>query len=317
MKDRPHAPGLSLGQLLTVGDQTDASGRLLLEDSAPEKARLRATRAGIAMETVDCHYPDLASRQMGVMNVSAYEALRQDTAEVLDGFAWLTANYLRLHPTRRATVQALFDTSQLGISLPLVLFHQAVDPVPAYRRLPTYVASIFKASRGVFSAAVDLRNSCGAPFARTTAAEVVRFADERGHFKRAETGRVCAAPTRLIERALDALIGGQGADPTRSALEGLVDFAILWELCRLQENLGQALSTYRALLDQVTARLGGAASPNALFGAMVAEGGRMRPLGEVTEALAARATAIQGEMNSLLGRRSGPTMGPAMVLALL
>jgi hypothetical protein len=313
---RPRSPGLSLSQLLTVGDQTDAAGRLLLEDSAPEKARRRVTQAGVSIETVPSPYHDLASRAEGVINLSAYEALRQDTAEILDGFAWITTQYLRLHPTRRATVQAFFDCSQLGISLPLVLFQRTVDPVPAHRRLPTYVASIFKASRGVFSAAVDLRNRTGAPFAKTTAAEIVRFADEHGHLKRAETGRVCAAPTRLIERALGVLVTGEGADPARSGLGGLVDFEVLWDFCRLQEELGQALSAYRAVLDQATARVG-MADPETLFRTMVPDGGRTRPLGEVTEALAARATALQGELNRLLGRRPGPTVSAPGVLAML
>lgn len=313
---RPRAPGLSLDQLLTVSDQTDAAGRLVLEDSAPDKARRRATRAGVAMETVPSPYHDLASRTEGVVNLSAYEALRQDTAEILDGFAWLTANYLRVHPTRRATIQALFDTSQLGISLPLVLFHRSADPVPPHGRLPTYVASIFKASRGVFSAAVDLRNRTGAPFTKTSAAEVVRFADDRSHFKRAETGRVCAAPTRLIERALAVLVTGEGGDPTRSGLRDLVDFDVLWQFGRLQEELGEALSTYRVVLEQASAQVG-IADANTLFRTMVPDGSRMRPLGEVTEGLAARATAVQGQLNRLLGRRAGPTVSPPAVMAML
>lgn len=312
---RPRTPGLALAQLLTVGDQTDASGRLLLEDSAPEKARRRASQAGVAMETIECPYRDTPSRLGGAMNVSAYEALRQDTAEILDGFAWLTTNYLRLHPTRRATVQALFDTSQLAISLPLVLFHRSQDPVPPHRRLPTYVASVFKAGRGVFSAAVDMRNRAG-PFQKTSAAEIVRFADDHDHFRRAETGRVCAGPTRLVERTLAVLVTGEGGDAARSGLEDLVDFTTLGEFCRLQEELGQALSAYRPLLDHATARVG-ITDPNSLFRAMVPDRGRLRPLGEVTEELVARANAIQGALNQLLGRRAGPSVNFERLVAML
>ena len=74
-------PGLRLAQLLTLSDQTDETGRLLLEDSAPPPAIRRAERAGISMETVTCAYPDTPSRVGGRMNASAYDALRRDTAD--------------------------------------------------------------------------------------------------------------------------------------------------------------------------------------------------------------------------------------------
>ncbi|MFN2608451.1 MAG: hypothetical protein ABR511_11275 [Acidimicrobiales bacterium] len=313
---RPVAPGLALADLLTVSDQTDAGGRLLLEDSAPERARRRAASAGVAMETVECRYPDSPSRQGGRMNASAYEALRQDTAEILDGFAWLTTRYLALHPTRRRTVQALFDTSQLGITLPLVLFRRSEAPVPAHKALATWVASIFKASRGVFSAAVDLRNTAGPPFRKLTGAEVMAFAEERGHFRRAETGRVCAAPTRLIERAVTVLVTGEGGDAGRSGLEHMVDFGLLWEVTRRQDELGDVLSALRARIEHAAARVG-VADPAALFATPVPDGGRMRPLGEVATEAAARATAVQAELNRLLGRRAGATVTVPAVLAML
>lgn len=313
---RPTAPGLPLTQLLTVGDQTDAAGRLLLEDSAPEKARRRATGAGVAMETAECPYPDSPSRKGGTMNVSAWEALRQDTAEILDGYAWLTTNYLRVNPTRRRTVQAFFDVSQMGITVPLLLFHRATDPVRPNKALPTWVASLFKASRGVFSAAVDFRNTAGPPFRKTGAAEIVAFAEEHGHFRRAETGRVCAAPARLIERAIDALVTGEGGDPARSGLEALVDFDLLWEFSRRQDQLGQALSDYRAVLDRATAQAG-MADPNVLFQAMVPDRGRMRPLGEVTQDVVAEANRVQAALNALLGRRAGATVSFQGLVAML
>jgi len=313
---RTDAPGLALAQLLTVGDQTDAAGRLLLEDSAPEKALRRAAGAGVAMQTAECAYPDSPSRLGGAMNVSAWEALRQDTAAILDGYAWLTSNYVRAHPTRRRTVQAFFDVSQMGITVPLLAFHRATDPVKAHRALPTWVASLFKASRGVFSAAVDFRNQAGPPFRRTSAAEIVAFAEDHGHFRRAETGRVCAAPARLIERAIDVLVTGEGGDPDRSGLAAVVDFDLLWEFSRLQDQLGQALSDYRALLDQVTARVG-MADPNTLFQAMVPDGGRVRPLGDVTTDLVARANEIQAALNALLGRRAGASVSFPTLMAML
>jgi len=299
----PRLPGLGLSDLLTIRDQTDTSGRLLLEDSAPRKARRRAQQAGVPMKTVECPYPDSASRQGGSMNLSAYEALRQDTAEILDGFAWLTESYLRVQPGRRATVQAFFDVSNLGITLPLVLFYRGQDPVPPHGQLPTYIASIFKASRGVFSAAVDLLNRAGPPSRAITAAEVMAFAEEHGHFRRDETKRVCAAPTRLIERCIDVFITGEGGDETRSALGDAVPFRLLWEFYRRQDEFGRALSTYRFLLDKLSEA--GMTDINQMFGAMVPDGNRMRSFGDVTDGLVARANAIQDELNRLLGRRPG------------
>ncbi len=294
---------MGLADLLTVRDQTDTSGRLLLEDSAPRKARRRAEQAGIAMKTVDCPYPDSPSRQGGTMNVSAYEALRQDTAEILNGFAWLRENYLRLHPARDATVQAFFDVGNLGITLPLVLLYRGHEPVRPHGAMPTYIASIFKASRGVFSAAVDMLNSAGPPQRVIGAAEVMRFAEERGHFKREETKRVCAAPTRLIERCIDVFVSGEGGDDARSGLGDHVSFGLLWNFYRLQDEFGQALSNYRFLLDKLTQA--GMTDINEMFGATVPAGGRMRSFGDVTQSLVGRANAIQDELNVLLGRRPG------------
>jgi len=309
---------MGLADLLTVRDQTDASGRLLLEDSAPRKARRRAQQAGVAMKSVACPYPDSPSREGGTMNVSAYEALRQDTAEILNGFAWLTESYLRLQPTRRRTVQAFFDVSNLGITLPLVLFYRGRHPVRPHGDLPPYIASIFKASRGVFSAALDLSNVAGPPSRRITAAEVMQFAEERGHFKREETKRVCAAPTRLIERCLDVFITGDGGDESRSELGTQVDFSVLWEFYRLQDEFGRALSNYRFLLEKLSQA--GMTDINQMFGAMVpgsvpernagsgpepSAGSVMRPFGDVTEDFVARANAIQDGLNRLLGRRPG------------
>ena len=294
---------MGLADLLTIRDQTDTSGRLLLEDSAPRKARRRAQQAGIAMKTVECPYPDSPSRQGGVMNVSAYEALRQDTAEILNGMAWLTENYLGMHPTRRRSVQAFFDISNLGITLPLVLFYRGQDPVLPHGRLPTYIASIFKASRGVFSAAVDMLNNAGPPSRRITAAEVVQFADEHGHFRREETKRVCAAPTRLIERCVDVYVSGEGGDATRSGLADAVDFSTLWEFYRLQDEFGQALSAYRFLLEKLNSA--GMTQIEEMYAAVVPDGGRMRSFGDVTESLLHRVNAIQDALNALLGRRPG------------
>jgi len=296
---------MGLGDLLTVRDQTDTSGRLLLEDSAPRKARRRAEQAGIAMRTVACSYPDSPSRHGGIMNVSAYEALRQDTAEILNGFAWLRENYLRVHPTRRSTVQAFFDVGNLGITLPLVLLYRGRDPVRPHGELPTYIASIFKASRGVFSAAVDLLNTAGPPLRKITATEVMQFAEERGHFKRDETKRVCAAPTRLIERCIDVFVTGEGGDQTRSELGTHIRFGVLWEFYRLQDEFGQALSNYRFLLDKLSRA--GMTDINEMFTATVPDGGggRMRSFGDVTDGMVRRANAIQDELNTLLGRRAG------------
>lgn len=294
---------MGLADLLTIRDQTDTDGRLLLEDSAPRKARRRAEKGGIAMKTVPCTYTDSPSRLGGTMNISAYEALRQDTAAILNGFAWLRANYLRLHPTRRGTVQAFFDVGNLGITLPLVLLYRGQDPVPPYGMLPTYIASIFKASRGVFSAAVDLLNTSGPPLRTITANEVMAFAEERGHFTREETKRVCAAPTRLIERCIGVFVTGEGGDPATSELGTCLRFGDLWEFYRLQDEFGQALSNYRFLLDKL--RHAGMTDINQMFAEMVPDHGQIRTFGEVTERLVGRANAIQDQLNALMGRRAG------------
>lgn len=296
----PLAAGLPLAQMLTVREQTDENGRLLLEDAAPKSARRRAHKAGVAMDTVSCPYKDTPSRYGGAMNVSAYEALRADMAEVFDGFAWLTGNYLDLHQGRKSTVRGLFDCSYLGLTLPLVLFYRGRDPVPPHRRLPSFVASMFKASRGVFSAAVDMLNRQG-PATRTSAAEVVRFAEEQGHLIRPQTRRACAAPTRLIERTLGVILTGEGGDATRTVLGEMVDFRRLWDFYTLQDSFSRAVSNYRFLLDDVASQTG-ARDPAEMFDVMVPEGGKVRSLGEVTDRVVGQANEIQRGLNAVLER---------------
>lgn len=300
----PLPPGLSLTDMLTVGDQTDETGRLLLEDSAAKRARKKVERAGIAMKTEVCPYKDTPSRTGGKMNASAYEALRRDTAEMLDGFAWLAAHYFERQPDHRSTVRGLFDTSQLGTTLPLVLFNDGRAPVPPYGRLPSYVASIFKASRGIFSASVDILNRKGPPSRRITATEVVEFADAEGHLARRESGRVCAAPTRLIDRTLAVILTAEGADPGRSSLGSLVSFDRLWGFYSLQESFNQALSDYRYLMESVME--GGVRDQNELFGAVVVHEGRRQFFGDVTDAFLRKANSVQIGLNHHLGRGEPP-----------
>lgn len=293
-------PGIRLDRMLTITDHTDRSGRLLLEDSAPKRGRKEAQRRGIRMKSVRCSYEDSPARLGGEMNIAAFEALRHDTAEVLNGFAWLHRNYAELNPSGTGTVRALFETSYLGLSLPLVLFNRAEDPVPAHGSLPTFVASMFKASRGVFSAAVDMLNKRG-PGTVTGPSDIVAFAEAEGHLARAATGRVCAAPTRLIERTLAAMLTGAGADPDRSGLAGLVDFPVLWEFFGIQDAISQGLSDYRHLLDRVA---GGApvADPTQLFDQPVREGGAVRSFGECSATMVDRANAAQRALNLVVGR---------------
>ena len=309
-------PGMRLSELLTVRDQTDENGRLLLEDAAPKSARRRVHKAGIAMEMVPCPHQDTPSRFGGPMNVSAYEALRHDMGEVLDGFAWLTGQYLQLQPARRSTVRGLFDASYLGLTLPLVLFYRGRDPMAPHRQMPSFVASMFKASRGVFSAAVDMLNRRG-PTARVSAAEVVRFADEHGHLRRADTGRSCAAPTRLIERTVEVILTGQGGDATKCPLGGLVDFGRLWEFYSLQDAFSRAVSNYRFLLDDIAAQTG-SPDPAKLFDVRVPSGGRIRSFGEVTDGVVRQANEIQRGLNAVLERADdGPTIDFEDLLGML
>lgn len=292
--------GLRLAEMLTIRDETDETGRLLLEDSAPKQARKKAVRSGIAMRSAPCPYDDTPSRVGGLMNVSAYECLRHDTAEVLGGFAWLNRNYLSLTGLAPGTLQGLVDISNLGLSLPLVLFRRGDDPVPLHDRLPSFIASMFKASRGVFSAAVDMLNSEGAD-AVTTGAQVVAFAEREGHLIRPQTQRACAAPTRLIERALDVILSGEGAAPGQSALEEILPFATLWDFYRIEHSFSSAFNRYRVALDGLPP--GALASDRAeLFATVVVDQGTRWSLGDYTDAFLEFANGAQAALNRLLGR---------------
>ncbi|CAN5179081.1 hypothetical protein BH18ACT4_BH18ACT4_14040 [soil metagenome] len=295
----PRPRALRVSEMLTVKDETDTAGRFLLEDSAPKQARKKAVRSGLAMRSVPCPYDDTPSRSGGVMNASAYEALRHDTAAVLDGFAWLGRGYYELNPQHRATVQGLLDVSNLGLGLPLVLLKRANEPISRHGAMPTFVASIFKASRGVFSVSVDMLNTKGP--VPTTAPEVVRFADEHTHLLRAETGRACAAPTRLIERTLDVILTGEGADPERSGLGDLARFGDLWAFYGLQEQFNAAVSKYRWFLEQVSERAG-RADTETLLATMLEDGGRRFSFGEFTAGFLDHVNSLQAGLNRSLGR---------------
>ena len=293
------ARGLRIADILTVRDETDTTGRLLLEDSAPKKARKTVERGGVAMKSVRCPYHDTPSRIGGLINISAYEALRHDTGPLLDGFAWLARCYHARQPANRSTVQGLLDVSNLGLSLPLVLLRRADDPVPPHGAMPTFVASLFKASRGVFSAAVDMLNQQGN--VPTTAAEVVQFADEHHHLKRQATGRACAAPTRLIERTLAVVLTGEGADAQRSQLKDLVAFEHLWRFYTLNETFNAAVNKYRWFLEQI-AKEAGTVDPEVLFATQLQEGGRRFTFGEFTTGFLDHLNSVQADLNRVLGR---------------
>lgn len=293
----PH--GLRLAQLLTITDETDEHGRLLLEDSAPERSIGKAVRAGVAMDTARCPYRDTPSRLGGRMNTSAYEALRRDTAEILNGLAWLGEQYRAREPAQAGTVQGLTDLSKLGITIPLMLFHRGRDPLRRHGELPSYVAAIFKASRGMFSAAFDMLAKAG-PEA-TTAAEVMRFAEDHGHFSREQTGTVCAAPTRLIERTVGVMLTGQGADPAASRLGELVAFEPLWNFFRVEKAFNQNLSRYGYVLEQLLATGRKVTDPD-LFDAPVRVGGGTGSFGDFTDAFLQYANQAQALLNRALER---------------
>lgn len=296
-RPEPSRPGMRLAQLLVLTDQTDETGRLLLEDSAPRQAIKKAERAGISMATEPAPYQDTPSRFGGPMNAAAYEALRHDTADILSGFAWLAANHHQRAPHETGAPRRLYAVSYLGVSLVHLLFHRADDPVPPHGKLPSYIASIFKASRGIFSFSVQLENDLG-PSKAMTAAEVVRYAEEKRQFLRPDTGRVCAAPTRLIERTLEAILL-QGPPADRSALPELVDFDALWEFYRQQDVVGEALSRFRVVAERMST-----ADPSRLFHTVIPGGpAQGQTFGAFAEATARQVNDAQAAMNRALGRR--------------
>ncbi|HWH34708.1 MAG TPA: hypothetical protein VNT56_05240 [Acidimicrobiales bacterium] len=309
---------LRLAELLTLSDQTDEDGRLLLEDSASRQAQKRARRAGVAMTDARCDYPDSPSRQGGRMNVSAYEAVRRDVAAVLDGFAWLAELRAGAAPEPgRSSLAALADVANLGSTLPLVLFHRSEEPVPAQGALPAFVASVFKASRGLFSGAVAMANDAEDPAAAVSTGEVMAYAEGHGQLRRVETGRVCAAPTRLIARTVEAILTGEGADPGRSRLGDHVEADQLWAYFSLHDALSQSLSTYRYVLEDLT-RAHPGASVEQLAGAGVAVGGRSGSFGDLTDAVVHTATLTQSRMNEVLGRAAdAPPLTVAALLRIL
>jgi hypothetical protein len=236
------------------------------------------------------------------MNVSAYEALRHDIAEVLNGFAWLADLHSAASPaTGRGSLQSLIDVANLGSTLPLVLFHRVHDQVPAQGALAAYIASIFKASRGLFSGAIAMLNDDREPSTSVTTDEVVAYAEEHGHLRRSETQRVCAAPSRLIGRTVEAILTGGGAESSRSGLGDHLEGVALWRFFSLHDSFSQALSNYRFVLANLTREHPGA-SPDDLLGVVVTMAGRTGTFGDLTEALAHHGSQAQSAMNEVLGR---------------
>lgn len=302
-QQRRRPPGLRLEQLLTVTDETDEHGRLLLEDSAPERAIGKAVRAGVAMDATACPYRDTPSRHGGRMNTSAYEALRRDTAQILSGLAWLGERYRAKEPEQRSTVQGLADLSKLGVTLPLALFHRGREPVRRHGELPSSIAAIFKASRGMYSAAFDMVAAVGP--GPTTAPAVVAFAEEHGHLRREQTGTVCAAPTRLIERTVAVMLTGEGADPQASRLGEHVDFESLWNLFRVEKAFNQNLSRYGYVLDQLTAA-GHRTDDPGLFDQTIRVAGGAGTFSDFTDAFLRYANQAQVLANRALERAETP-----------
>lgn len=268
------------------------------------------------MTEAPCDYADSPSRLGGRMNVSAYDALRHDVAEILDGFSWLAD--LRAQAVAspgRASLQGLIDVANLGSTLPLVLFHRTDRQIPAHGALPTFIASIFKASRGLFSGAVAMLND-GWGAAPVTTDEVLAYAEGHGQFRRSETERVCAAPTRLIARTVEAILSGRGTEANRSRLGEHLDPSDLWAYFSLHDSLSQAMSVYRNVLDDVSRDHPGA-GPEQLFGVMVDVAGRKGTFGDFTDAMVHTATVTQSRMNEVLGRADAPPLTVAGLLQIL
>ncbi|MGH2773339.1 MAG: hypothetical protein ACRDIU_09425, partial [Actinomycetota bacterium] len=244
-------------------------------------------------------YEDSPSRKGGRMNMAAYDAVRRDTAGILNGFAWLTRSYLEKFSERDGSTRALYDISYVGITLPQVLFHRAKSPIPPQGRLPSFIAAIFKASRGVFYVSVDLMNHFGETH-KMSAEELVAYAETNGNLIRSETGRACAAPTRLIQRTLAVMLSGEGGDPTKSTLEEFVDFEKLWHFHTLQDRFAEALNEYGYFLKDL---VGGAEadSPGAMLEAVSLHGG-MALFAARSEEMLERANASQSALNRALGR---------------
>jgi len=302
-KTGPRIPAaLGLAEMLTLTDETDDRGRLLLEDSAPEPAQHKAQLGGVPMETTQCPYEDTPSRYLGEMNQSAYAALRDDISGVLNGFAWLSERYAALNPSvARPSVRCLLETSNLAITLPLVAFRQAGGPIRRHGTLPSYVASIFKAARGIFSVGIALINLDADAGREITADEVVAIAEDQGHLVRARTSRVCAAPTKLISRALDAILTGEGADSTKSTLGEFIDFPTLWAFYQVQESFSDGLNRVGYAINQIT---GGRSisSPQELFEATFTIGTESVVFGDLAQSFIQHANAAQNRLNNLLGR---------------
>jgi len=293
--------------MLTLTDETDDRGRLLLEDSAPEPAQHKAQLGGVPMETTQCPYEDTPSRYLGDMNQSAYAALREDISGVLNGFAWLSERYAAMNPSvARSGVRCLLETSNLAITLPLVAFRQAGSPVRRHGSLASYVASIFKAARGIFSVGIAMMNLDIDSAREITADEVVAIAENNGHLLRAQTRRVCAAPTKLIARALDAILTGEGADSTKSTLGDFIDFPTLWEFYQVQESFSDGLNKVGYAVNQIT---GGRSisSPQELFEATFTIGTEPVVFGDLAQSFVQHANATQGRLNDLLGRAGKAT----------
>lgn len=236
------------------------------------------------------------------MNVSAYEALRHDITEVLNGFAWLAE--LRAEAAARVSrtsLQAVIDVANLGSTLPLILFHRTERSFPGQGAVPSFVASIFKASRGLFSGAIAMLNDGREPELTVTTEEILAFVEGHGDLRRPETGRVCAAPTRLIGRTVEVILSGRGAESDRSGLADHVDGAQLWAYFSLHDSLSSALSTYRFVLENLSRDHPGA-TPEQLYGVGVEVAGRRGSFGDLTEAVIQTASVAQARMNEVLGR---------------
>ena len=112
---------------------------------------------------------------------------------------------------------------------------------------------------------------------------------------------MCAAPTRLIERTIAAILTGQGAEPAKSGLAGLVDFPGLWSCYSVQRKFSRSCSDYRYVLENLTRTVGGSDSKR-MFGSMVQVEGKTWSFGALTDAFVEYANMVQNALNRLLGR---------------
>lgn len=289
-------PPVSLFRDIVVSDETTANGRPLQERAAYD---ISTYSFRVPEEIKTCPYP--GSRNGKDMNFSALQSLTNNYKEVIDGFGWINRLHFGDDIPQKVTLTDFWEMSQIGEALPSFAFNRAKNPYRKQYHLPDFIGDIFKSSRGLFAASDDMMR--GHLFETEVTPSLIYSHVEENHTLVGKD-EVCAAPQKMIEQVISALLYRERANPNDSRLNFIYS-----DNDKIEEYTDLYISARDITTDLAVAAIGTWRTIVTDFSPRFTRDDKDRILSLLTEfhekedELLWEANPLQEDMNQILGRQ--------------